>query len=432
MHACRFDIGKFQLVHYTRYEPRYSPLPLQIDGHTINPSESAKYLGIIVDRRLRWHEHVEEAIAKGTAAVLAVGRLARPTFGLPHQYARRLFKAVVCPRLEYGLPVWYTLVCRRDGSHRATGSVGIARRIGKVQRLAGLMITGAFKSTSSIFLDYHADLLPVELRLNQAAHRAAARLASLPESHPLHKAIRRCTSYYPRFHRSPLHELLHRFPDLRQVETVSRTPSSAHARGGKVPCNRGASGSGYVQQQWPSAATVDASPVECPSGLPHSGSEHEYLWCQARDDAKLAAAGSESPDIPCPVLDILHNLQTGRKILQKHTPPGPAVLKLYRGLSRQQCSIISQLCSGHIGLNAFLARIHAIDSPLCLTCSIPETVSHFLFTCRRFVTARHDFRKAVKGPLTLRNTIGNAKARTAVLDFVEATGRFEVYHTPAH
>ena len=177
-----------------------------------------------MDRGLRWHEHVEAAIAKGTAAVLAVGRLAKPTFGLPHQYARRLFKAVVCPRLEYGLPVWYTPVCRRDGSHRATGSVGIARRIGKVQRLAGLMITGAFKSTSNVFLDYHADLLPVELRLNQAAHRAAARLASLPNSHPLHKAIQRCTSRYPRFHRSPLHELFHCFSDLRQVATVCHAP----------------------------------------------------------------------------------------------------------------------------------------------------------------------------------------------------------------
>ena len=94
-------------MHYTRYELRYTPLPLQIDGHTITPSESAKYLGIFVDRRLRWHEHVEAAIVQGTAAVLAVGRLTKPAFGLSHQYARRLFKAVVCPHLEYGLAVWY-------------------------------------------------------------------------------------------------------------------------------------------------------------------------------------------------------------------------------------------------------------------------------------------------------------------------------------
>ncbi|KAI0373576.1 hypothetical protein BV20DRAFT_930240, partial [Pilatotrama ljubarskyi] len=157
----RFDIGKFQLVHHTRYEPRYSPLPLQIgSSHTIYPEDSAKYLGIIVDRRLRWHEQVEAAVAKGTAAVLAIGRLARPTFGLPHQYIRQLFRAVVCPKMEYGLVVWFTPVRRQPGSQRTLGSVGIARRIGRVQRLAGLLITGAFCSTSSVFLDYHSGLLP--------------------------------------------------------------------------------------------------------------------------------------------------------------------------------------------------------------------------------------------------------------------------------
>ena len=186
--------------------------------------------------------------------------------------------------------------------------------------------------------------------------------------------------------------------------------------------------------------------------------EHEHLWCQARDDAAEAAGGSESSDLPRAVLTALHDLRTDRKVLLKRydeqlhgewkaawessrqgrdigrvvddTPPGPAVLKFYRGLSRRQCSILSQLRSGHVGLNAFLARIRAIDSPLCLTCAIPETVSHFLFTCRRFTTARHSFRLATEGPMTLKNTIGNVKSRAAVLDFVDGTSRFEAYCTP--
>ncbi|KAM5539898.1 hypothetical protein V8D89_006401 [Ganoderma adspersum] len=127
MHACRFDIGKFQLVHHTHYEPRYEPLPLQIDGHTIIPSKSAKYLGIIVNRRLQWHEHIEAAIAKGGGLSPA--------------------------------GVW----------------------------TPGMVYPGMLKEW--LPQSDRVDLLPIELHLNQATHHAATRLASLPDSHPLYKAI---------------------------------------------------------------------------------------------------------------------------------------------------------------------------------------------------------------------------------------------------
>lgn len=219
-HACRFDLGKFQLIHFTRNERKYTPLPLTISGHVVPASDSAKYLGIVLDRRLRWREHADMAIAKGTSVVLAIGRLARPTFGLPHSHIRQLFQAVVVPKMEYGLPVWYTPVRQVEGSSRLKGSVGLARRLGKVQRVAALLITGAFKSTSSIALDYHAGLLPIDLRLNVAAFNAAARLASLPPSHPLHKPVTNCTHRYPHLHRSSLHELFNSFPELCNIETV--------------------------------------------------------------------------------------------------------------------------------------------------------------------------------------------------------------------
>ena len=97
------------------------------------------------------------------------------------------------------------------------------------------------------------------------------------------------------------------------------------------------------------------------------------------------------------------------------------------GKCRRQCSILTQLRSGHVGLNRFLARIGAVDSPLCAVCRVPESVSHYLLTCRRYLAPRHTLRLAVSGPLSLRSTLGNPKARTAVLDFVEATGRFPAY-----
>ncbi|KAI5898857.1 uncharacterized protein SCHCODRAFT_02476098, partial [Schizophyllum commune H4-8] len=101
-HACRFDISKYQMVHFTKNEKKYTEeqgaeATLLIRGTPVRPSESAKYLGVILDRHLRFHEQVDAAVAKGTATVLAISRLTRPTFGLAHKHVRQLYRAVAVP-----------------------------------------------------------------------------------------------------------------------------------------------------------------------------------------------------------------------------------------------------------------------------------------------------------------------------------------------
>ncbi|KAI0331762.1 hypothetical protein GY45DRAFT_561205 [Cubamyces sp. BRFM 1775] len=105
-------------------------------------------------------------------------------------------------------------------------------------------------------------------------------------------------------------------------------------------------------------------------------------------------------------------------------PPGRQVLKTYAKLPRKHCSALSQLRSGHVALNAFLARIRAVTSPLCPVCQVPESVDHFIRTCRRFTIQRHELRRAMgRFPLTLRHALGNIKCRGALLQYVDATNR---------
>ena len=337
------------------------------------------------------------------------------------------------------------------------------------------MITGTFKTTASTFLDYHADLLPIELRLNQSVHRAAARLATLPSSHPLHQAICRCSTSYPRFHRSPLHELFHSFPDLCLLSPLSDSPPLPPDQSSleivtAASKEEAREHTTAALQGWdtvPDRALVTALSTQPSHPLvrlflrrfasikrhartslhlrilwaPGSATDTlEHARCQARDDAALAAAGHESlvtPALSGSTLTALHTLGDQRPVLLKRydeqvhaqwtalweqlpqgrrfqraidpAPPGRIAAKVYRGLSRRQCSILSQLRSGHAGLNRFLARIGAVDSPLCATCRVPESISHYHLTCRRFIAARHTLRQAVKGPLLLRSTLGDTK-----------------------
>ncbi|EJD33893.1 hypothetical protein AURDEDRAFT_33615, partial [Auricularia subglabra TFB-10046 SS5] len=60
------------------------------------------------------------------------------------------------------------------------------------------------------------------------------------------------------------------------------------------------------------------------------------------------------------------------------------VRRLYKDLPRRAASQLTQLRTGHVGLNGFLARIKAVPSARRETCHVPETVEHYLLHCKRY------------------------------------------------
>jgi hypothetical protein len=96
--------------------------------------------------------------------------------------------------------------------------------------------------------------------------------------------------------------------------------------------------------------------------------------------------------------------------------------KLVRGLTRPQESILAQLRTEHIRLNAFLHMIKQADSPLCPACNAhKETIFHFLFRCPNYHAARSRI------PRVARTFAGILNTRThlpALFAFIVSTGRF--------
>ncbi|KAJ7243846.1 hypothetical protein B0H12DRAFT_1022901 [Mycena haematopus] len=114
---------------------------------------------------------------------------------------------------------------------------------------------------------------------------------------------------------------------------------------------------------------------------------------------------------------------------------------MYEGLSRPQCSVLTQLRTGHISLNAFLYRFKLgfrpgpghhyfklAPSPLCPHCPVPESVPHFLLSCPAHHT--HRLRLMTRrgtARLTLRSLLSAKNDAAAVLAFVRDTGRLPRY-----
>ena len=97
-----FHPGKCQHLRITN---KIKPIDSQyrIHGITIEKTESAKYLGIVIDSNLKWKQHYKE-VAKKTNGVLAL--LRRNFSKCSVDVKSKCYRTLVRPRLEYGCQVW--------------------------------------------------------------------------------------------------------------------------------------------------------------------------------------------------------------------------------------------------------------------------------------------------------------------------------------
>ena len=90
-----------------------------LDGTTIKPAESHKFVGVAFDQELHWRAQAKRVVAKATKWTLATHRLARPAAGISPRQMRQLYQAVAIPSFTYAADVWFTPV-QRDGSGRSS------------------------------------------------------------------------------------------------------------------------------------------------------------------------------------------------------------------------------------------------------------------------------------------------------------------------
>jgi len=141
-HGARFETSKYVLIHFTRNGKKETNAHITISDTTIEPSEEARYLGVILDKGLRFRQHIQYATNKGTKFALAISRIAKSTWGATYVPTRTLFNAVVAARMDYAAIVWH-----RPTKHgRPPASLS---KLETAQRTAMKAILGAFRTTTT-------------------------------------------------------------------------------------------------------------------------------------------------------------------------------------------------------------------------------------------------------------------------------------------
>ncbi|THU94079.1 hypothetical protein K435DRAFT_669085, partial [Dendrothele bispora CBS 962.96] len=237
LHNCSFGTDKFKLIDATRRREKgqggRSTKPrgpgVSLGSHTIKSEVTARFLGVLVDEELRWKQQHALMVRHGQTWVTQFRRVAKIAEGMTAQHIRQLYKSKAVPRMLYGACVMLATQTRPRKDGKLVKS-SIVSKLTSIQRKAALIITGALSTTATDLLDLHAGLLPLPLEIKRHRHRDAARLCTLPDTHPLSQQLQRAAKH-PRMtrHISLLHDLLHGF-GLKPSQLETRKPVRFNAQ----------------------------------------------------------------------------------------------------------------------------------------------------------------------------------------------------------
>jgi hypothetical protein len=128
-----FEAEKTAIIHFTPKAYKSEQEPFIIKGQAVEPKDHVKILGVLMDTRLKYKEHIARAASKGLEAAMELRRLR----GLSPATARQLFTSTVTPVVDYASNVW--MHAFKD---KAVGPINRVQRVG-AQAIVGTFLTVA-------------------------------------------------------------------------------------------------------------------------------------------------------------------------------------------------------------------------------------------------------------------------------------------------
>jgi ribonuclease HI len=187
------DTKKLDIQHFSRRKSYNSSPPLVTTVYglpvTVTAPKAMRWLGIFLDRRLSFREHVKILSAKALAVVNGIRCLGNTVRGLSQANLRILYKTCAFPILSYAAPIWF----REDKRQKTLIAI-----LDKAQNKALRLIAGAFRTTPIRALQVTSHVPPVTHLLRKLSESTAIRFSKL---HPLSPVVQRLPNEWRENHR---------------------------------------------------------------------------------------------------------------------------------------------------------------------------------------------------------------------------------------
>ena len=205
-----FEAEKTAIIHFTRKPHKSNAEPFNIKGQDVLPKTHVKILGVIMDAKIKYKEHIARASSKGLEAALELKRLR----GLSPATARQLFTSMVVPVMDYASNVWMHAFTNR-----------LKGPINRVQRLGAQAIVGTFLTVATSVAEAEAGIVPAQDRFWRRLIKLWTDIHTLPDTNPLRRKTSRMRRFRRQF-RSPLYDVAEVLKDLAMEELETINPFS--------------------------------------------------------------------------------------------------------------------------------------------------------------------------------------------------------------
>ena len=159
-----FNPDKTSVVLFTKSTRRETCKNLYLKGVELSYSDSLKYLGVTLNKRLTWTEHVNSRVKKGMQLFNLSRAIIGQNWGLTPDKIMWLYTAVIRPMVTYGCLVWGKLLS-------ATARNGLKR----LQRQSLLSLSHPLRSTPTDGMEVALGLLPLDLHVEAEGIKARLR-----------------------------------------------------------------------------------------------------------------------------------------------------------------------------------------------------------------------------------------------------------------
>ena len=149
-----FSPSKTKAIPFTNAS---SSANITFNGERIKLEEHFKILGVIIDKRLTFHEHVKHAIAKAAKVFRNLCKFVRPTWGVHSDNVTIIYKQVIQPMITYAAGIW----------GHVWNKEYVKRMMRTFQRGFALRAIRAFHTVSSVSALALAQFMPLHLKIRE-------------------------------------------------------------------------------------------------------------------------------------------------------------------------------------------------------------------------------------------------------------------------